>query len=44
MLAGSKTYLGGSGITCPAAARVGSKVDGTLKVISEGSSGTVFVC
>jgi hypothetical protein len=44
VLTGSKTYLGGSSITCPAAARVGSKVDGFLKVIAEGSSGTVFVC
>jgi hypothetical protein len=44
VLAGKKTYLGGSSITCPAAARVGSKVDGFLKVIAEGSSGSVFVC
>jgi len=43
VLAGSKTTLGGNG-TCPAAARVGSKVDNFLKVIAEGSSGTVFVC
>jgi hypothetical protein len=44
VLAGTKTFLGGSSVTCPAAARVGSKIDNFGKITSEGSSGTVFVC
>jgi hypothetical protein len=44
VLAGAKTLLGGSSASCPAAARVGSKIDGFGKITSEGSSGTVFVC
>ena len=44
VLAGKKTYLGGSSVSCPAAARVGSVVNGTLRVIAEGSSESVFAC
>jgi len=44
VLAGAKTLLGGSSVSCPAAARVGSKIDGFGKITGEGSSGTVFVC
>lgn len=44
ILAGAKTLLGGSSLTCPAAARVGSKIDGFGKITAEGSSASVQVC
>jgi hypothetical protein len=44
VLSGKKTFLGGSSLTCPQAARVGSEVNGFLKVVEKGSSESVFVC
>lgn len=44
VFAGAKTVLGGSSVTCPATARVGSKIDSFGKITKEGSSESVFVC